>query len=101
MNTVTIQPFHKSGSPKGNITFQYYMTFDEHNRRLITITGPYSNFKETYDIQGRMMNIFVILMKKSGYNYSPENGKIQMNYSDFLNFELKQFKNITIKNQLL
>lgn len=101
MNTVTIQPFHKSGSPKGNITFQYYMTFDEHNKRLITITGPYSNFKETHDIQGRMMNILNILIRKSGYSYDIKNGKIQMNYSDFLNFELKQFKNITIKNQLL
>ena len=63
MNTVTIQPFHKSGSPKGNITFQYYMTFDEHNKRLITITGPYSNFKETHDNYKKptFMTVFIAL----------------------------------------
>lgn len=101
MNTVIIQPFHLRGNPKGNITFQYYMTYDDKNKRLITITGPYNNFKETLCLPNRMMNIFIILMRKSGYNYSPQNGKIQMTYSDFLNFELKQFKNITINNQLL
>lgn len=98
---ITIQPWHFRGHKGGTITFKYYMTYDDHNRREITITGPYNNFDEKNDYQGRMKRIFLTLFRKSGYSHMMENDKILMSYSDFMNFEFKNFPNLTIENVLL
>lgn len=98
---IMVRPWHFRGHRNGNIVFKYFMVYDEHTRREITITGPYNNFTEKDDYQGRMKRIFLTLFLKSGHSNYMENGKIYMGLGDFMNFEFKKFPNLTIENVLL
>lgn len=98
---IKVLPWHLRGHKNGTITFKYYMVYDSNTKREITITGPYNDFTEKDDYNGRMKRIFLTLFRMSGYSNYIENGKIHMGLGDFMNFEFKKFPNLTIENVLL
>ena len=98
---IKLLPYHFRGHTKGNISFHYYLIYDDNTKRHITITGPYNNFNENVSYPDRMIKIFLTLLKKSGYQNSIQDDKIIMSYSDFLNFELQNFNKLIIENVLM
>ena len=97
---IIISPFHMRMDKK-TIVIKYYMIFNENTRREVTITGPSKNFNAGLNLQRKLKDIFLIIFRKSGWSDMVKDGKIYMEYSDFMNLEFSRFPKISIENVLL
>lgn len=92
---IRILPTAMYGGPHKGITFEFILMYDEHTRRKVTIKGKWSdwNFKTPWYNQ-RMQSVMMNIMTRSGVPF-------RMDRSEFLNFELKRFDRIWVKDELL
>ena len=92
---IKIQPTSMYGGPHKGITFEFILSYDEHTRRKVTIKGKWSdwNVKTPWNPQ-RLQSVMMNVMSVSGVPF-------RMTESEFLNFELKRFNRIEVKDELL
>lgn len=83
------------------VRLEYILQYDNMDKRYITIQGPYKNFILNHTIPVKMKNIFLTLMRKSGYSHTiDKEGNIHMTFSEFMNFKFEEFKDLVISNKL-
>lgn len=82
-----------TGSPKGKLTLNYILEFDNTLKRKVTITAPYLNWT-TSGIWNKMKKVMTILINKSGHT-------TQMTRPEFINFRFEEFKNMCITDTII
>lgn len=81
------------GGPHKGLELQYYLIYDEHTRRHITVKGPYSNFNVNPWNPQRLQSILMNLMTRSNLPF-------RMTENEFLNMNWKNFDKITVQDEL-
>lgn len=92
--TLSIIPVTLKGGPSKGLTLQYILQYDTHNRRYITVQGPWANWSDKPWNPTRLKNILLELMRRSDIPTT-------MSESQFLNLEWKKFNKVKIIDTLL
>ena len=91
---LTIQPLSYTGGPKTGLDFDFLLSYDKDNRRLVSVHTPWNNWKVNPSRPNTLGTILKVIMDRSGIPTT-------MSESEFMNIEWKQFKNVRISDKIL